>query len=90
MNAKKIIGRIAEGKITHKAIKKHHEYSNIKDRVINCNFLQKCFIDKKVMLCVIVSKNLINPQEIDVAFIDDKNSQVMMHGLRKSKNNDFL
>lgn len=35
------------------------------------------------------SKNSINPQKIDVAFIDDKNSQVMILGLRKSNNNDF-
>ncbi|AXP51772.1 hypothetical protein M6K188_0401 [Staphylococcus aureus] len=89
VSAKKIIGRIAEGKITHESIKKHYEYSNIKDRLINYNFLHKCFIDKEIRLCVIVPKNSINPQKIDVAFIDDKTSQVMILGLRKSNNNDF-
>ncbi|EGQ3274267.1 TPA: hypothetical protein R1946_000855, partial [Staphylococcus delphini] len=39
INAKKIVGRIAEGKITKNSIKRHHEYSKIKDRLINYNFL---------------------------------------------------
>ncbi|PTE30693.1 hypothetical protein BUZ00_13210, partial [Staphylococcus gallinarum] len=38
---------------------------------------------------VIVPKNSINPQKIDVAFIDDKNSEVMILGLKKGYNNDF-
>ena len=89
VNAKKIVGRIAEGKITHNSIKRHHDYDNIKDRLINYNFLHKCFIDRKIRLCVIVPKNSINPQNIDVAFIDDKNSEVMILGLKKGYNNDF-
>ena len=36
------------------------------------------------------SKNSINPQKIDVAFIDDKNSEVMILGLKKGYNNDFI
>ncbi|MEN4441210.1 PBECR4 domain-containing protein [Staphylococcus hominis] len=88
-SAKKIIGRIAEGKITHKSIKQHYEYDNIKDRLINYNFLHKCFIDKEINLCVIVPKNSINPQKIDVAFLDDKNSEVMILGLKKGYSSDF-
>lgn len=88
-SAKKIIGRIAEGKITHKSIKQHYEYDNIKDRLINYNFLHKCFIDKEINLCVIVPKNSINPQKIDVAFLDDKNSEVMILGLKKGYSSEF-
>ncbi|NJI03111.1 hypothetical protein BU586_10685 [Staphylococcus agnetis] len=88
-SAKKIIGRIAEGKITHKTIKQHYEYHNIKDRLTNYNFLHKRFIDKEIKLCVIVPKNSINPQKIDVAFIDDKNREAMILGLRKDYNRDF-
>lgn len=60
VSVKKIIGRIVEGKIIYEFIKKYYEYSNIKDRFINYNFLYKCFIDKEIRLCVIVLKNLIN------------------------------
>ncbi|EKS23842.1 MULTISPECIES: PBECR4 domain-containing protein [Staphylococcus] len=90
VSAKKIIGRIAEGKITHETIKQHHEYDNIKDRLINYNFLHKCFIDREIRLCVIVPKKSINPQKIDVAFIDDKNSKLMILGLKKGYNSDFF
>ncbi|WP_154835883.1 PBECR4 domain-containing protein [Staphylococcus pasteuri] len=90
VSAKKIIGRITEGKITHESIKKNHEYNNIKDRLINYNFLHKCFIDREIKLCVIVPKHSINPQKIDVAFIDDKNSKLMILGLKKGYNSDFF
>lgn len=89
LSAKKTIGKIAEGKITHSSIKRHHNYSDIKVRLINYNFLHKCFIDKDIKLCVMVPKNSTNPQKIDIAFIDDKNSEVMVIGLKKSFNSEF-
>ncbi|HAR5657973.1 TPA: hypothetical protein I1467_000392 [Staphylococcus pseudintermedius] len=84
INAKKIVGRIAEGKITKNSIKRHHEYSKIKDRLINYNFLHKCFIDKDIKLCVIIPENSINPQKIDIAFIENNSNNAMFLGIRKN------
>lgn len=89
ISAKKILGRISDGTITKSTIKTHHEYYMIKDRLINYNFLHKCFIDKKIKVCVIVRENSVNPQKLDIAFIDDRNSNIMILGLRKGYNSDF-
>ncbi len=87
VSAKKIIGNIASGKITHESIKKHHKYNDIKERLLNYNFLHKCFIDKDIKLCVVVPENAINPNKLDIAFLD--NEKMMFLGLRKSEEDEF-
>ena len=47
-NATKTLQNILEGKLTIKDIKKHHNFGEIRNRLLNYNFLHKCFIKKEV------------------------------------------
>ncbi|MFW3529130.1 PBECR4 domain-containing protein, partial [Staphylococcus caprae] len=81
-NATKTLQNILEGKLTINVIKKHHNYSEIRNRLLNYNFLHKCFINKEIKLCVIPKGKNKNPQQLSVVFIDYYNDINMLIGLK--------
>ena len=81
-NATKTLQNILEGKLTINVIKKHHNYGEIRNRLLNYNFLHKCFINKEIKLCVIPKGKNKNPQQLSVVFIDYYNDINMLIGLK--------
>ncbi|KKI56575.1 PBECR4 domain-containing protein [Staphylococcus haemolyticus] len=45
-NATKTLQNILEGKLTIDKIKEHHNFGEIRNRLLNYNFLHECFLDK--------------------------------------------
>lgn len=81
-NATKTLQNIVEGKLTIDNIKKHHNYGEMRNRLLNYNFLHKCFLDKKIRLCIIPLESRKNPQKLSVVFIDHLNNTNMLLGLK--------
>ena len=81
-NATKTLQGILGGKLTVKEIKKHRRFGEIRNRLLNYNFLHKCFIDQEVKLCVIPKESRKNPQELAVIFIDYHRDINMLIGLK--------
>lgn len=81
-NATKTLQSILKGELTIDIIKKHHEFGTIRNRLINYNFLHKCFIEQTVKLCVIPKENRKNPQKLAILFIDYHKNINMMIGLK--------
>lgn len=89
VNATKTLQLILEGKLTIKDIKTHHNFGEIRNRLLNYNFLHKCFIDQEINLCVIPKEKRKNPQSLAVLFIDDYNNINMMIGLKLDKSGRY-
>ena len=88
-NATKTLQNILEGKLTIKDIKKHHNFGEIRNRLLNYNFLHKCFIKKEVRLCVIPKEKNKNPQHLSVVFIDYYNNINMLIGLKLDRSQRY-
>ncbi|MEB7763015.1 PBECR4 domain-containing protein [Staphylococcus pseudoxylosus] len=81
-HATKTLQSILEGNLTIKEMRKHPNFGEIKNRLLNYNFLHKCFIDKKIKLCVIPKEKNKNPQKLEGVFIDHHNDIRMLLGLK--------
>ncbi|GJF55836.1 PBECR4 domain-containing protein [Staphylococcus argenteus] len=88
-NATKTLQNILEGKLTIKEIKKHHNFGEIRNRLLNYNFLHKCFIDKEIKLCIIPQEKNKNPQRLAVVFIDYYNDVNMLIGLKLDNSQNY-
>ncbi|UXR54474.1 PBECR4 domain-containing protein [Staphylococcus schleiferi] len=82
VNATKTLQLILEGNLTISEIKAHHNFGEIRNRLLNYNFLHKCFINQEISLCVIPKESSKNPQNLSVLFIDKYNNINMMIGLK--------
>lgn len=85
VSATKTLYMILEGKLTLESIRRHHQFKDMKSRLINYNFLHKCFIDQDVQLCIIPNSKK-NPQKLDVVFQDIHNHHTVLIGLKKVRN----
>ncbi|MGW7930001.1 hypothetical protein BU107_13700 [Staphylococcus xylosus] len=81
-NATKTLQNISEGKLTILSIKNHPNYGEMRNRLLNYNFLHKCFIDRIIRLCVIPADKKRNPQKLSVVFIDYNNNMNILLGLK--------
>lgn len=88
INATNTLSKILEGTLTINSIKKHHQFDEIKNRLLNYNFLHHCFINQSVKLCIIV-KNKPNPQQLDVIFIDKYNNKNVLLGFKKARGRNY-
>lgn len=88
VNATRTLTKILEGTLTVDSIKNHSEFNDIRNRLINYNFLHHCFIDQSIKLCVIV-QNEPNPQKLSVVFIDNYRNLNFLLGLKKARGRDF-
>ena len=89
-NATKTLQNIVEGKLTIDKIKKHPNYGEMRNRLLNYNFLHKCFIEKDIHLCIMPSENRKNPQKLSVVFIDHLNNTNMLLGLKIDYNKRYF
>lgn len=82
ISATKTLYKILEGTLTLESIRKHNNFNDMKSRLINYNFLHKCFIDQSVNLCIIPDSRK-NPQKLDVVFHDLHHHRTVLIGLKK-------
>ncbi|MEB7394293.1 PBECR4 domain-containing protein [Mammaliicoccus sciuri] len=88
-NATKNLQRILEGTLTIDTIKTHPNYGIIRNRLLNYNFLHKCFIEQSIKLCIIPLENKRNPQKLSVVFIDQLNNVNVLLGLKSDNSNRY-
>lgn len=88
-NATKTLQNILEGKLTIDKIKEHHNFGEIRNRLLNYNFLHECFLDKKIKLCLIPKENSKNPQKLSIVFIDYFRNINMLIGLKRDYSNTY-
>ncbi|WJP97052.1 PBECR4 domain-containing protein [Macrococcus bovicus] len=82
VNATHTLSQILDGTLTLETARKHNCFDDMKSRLINYNFLHRCFIDQEVSLCVIPSKGK-NPQNLNIVFQDKHRNCNMLIGLRR-------
>lgn len=88
-NATKTLQNILEGKLTIDSIKKHPNFGEMRNRLLNYNFLHKCFIEKEIKLCIIPVDSNRNPQKLSVVFVDYYNNTNMLLGLKSDYTNTY-
>ncbi|MFS1237441.1 PBECR4 domain-containing protein [Lactiplantibacillus plantarum] len=82
-NASKIISLINDDKFTLENTRKHSNFNNIKNRMLNYNFIHEIFIDQSIEVCVMTSDMNPNPLKLDIVFCEELGRQAIILGLRK-------
>lgn len=81
--AGKIIELINSDKFTLENTRKHSNFNNIKNRMLNYNFIHETFIDQTVDICVMTSDMKPNPLKLDIVFCEELGREAIILGLRK-------
>lgn len=88
INATKTLSKILEGTLNLENARRHPNFGEVKNRLINYNFLHHCFVDQSVKLCVVVNSPP-NPQGLSVVFIDKHKNENVLLGLKKARGRDY-
>lgn len=88
--AKKIVNLVKNGELTYKSTKNNPIFkSQVKDRIINYNFIHEVFLENSPDVCVMTSSMKPNPLILDIVFSKDISSRkIIILGLRRKSEMD--
>lgn len=84
--ASNIIRLVDSNKLTFENSRKHHNFTRIKSRLLNYNFLHEVFWENDPNICVMTSDMNPNPLRLDIVFFKNpKPREIVVLGLRRAK-----
>ncbi|MEY8441864.1 PBECR4 domain-containing protein [Lactobacillaceae bacterium 24-114] len=80
-----IIKLVDNNELTFESSRKHHNFTKIKNRLLNYNFLHEVFWENDPSVCVMTSDMKPNPLRLDIVFFKNtKPREIVVLGLRRA------